>query len=460
MHVHCKSILRLLSLILFVSTPSLPAAAFRWVHLGTIDAGLVNLAMDGKVAYRKMPPGKATPWGNIPPGTHKFQIGTETNPGAPFDLEISAGQKIVIVSVSDKNGDLQSRSIRVDAPKGEAFILNAMHGAMMTLQQSGQKAMFGKGFQIPISREKNTVTFTGSEGLKGEVIFSRLADAPLDPYLFILCGDEDDKPQLCIHRDRDSLFETSDETLEIPGELVAVVRIISQRNVPIPGSFDPMLVKWDEVDSQIFWLNLTIGRDPCRLEIGGFPAMRRLPAGRGSGFVKWPAGQWDTNVVVEPTNEKVGTSRFSLYPKSGLGLVSSGGGKFPQRLTTVEGRSRGETQTSAKPQIRFLNALPDGELRTLVKSATEPLAITMKAGEVSSVVPLVQGGFPGATLDLTVGNKKNQNILTIPAMPTLPPGDWVVIIHLDQESLATPVITWVEMDKGSITVPTGPSGDE
>ncbi len=42
----------------------------------------------------------------------------------------------------------------------------------------------------------------------------------------------------------------------------------------------------------------------------------------------------------------------------------------------------------------------------------------------------------------------------------MPPGDWVVVIHLDQESFAAPVLTWVEMDKGTITFPATPGADE
>lgn len=459
MYAHCKSALLPL-LLLLVGAPCLTAASVRWVHLGTVDAGLVNLAINGKIAYRKMPPGKATSWGNIPPGLHKFQIGTETMPGNSFEMEITAEQKIVIVSVSDKNGDIQSRSVTVDAPKGEAFILNAMHGTMITLPETEQKAIFGKGFRVPVAKERSTVPFADAEGLKGELIFSLLAAEPQDPYLAILSADDDGRPHVSVLRDRDSLFETSDELIELPGEMAASVRIISPRSTPGEGAFDPMLVKWDQVDSQIFWLNLTIGRDPCRLEIGGFPAMRRMPSGRGSGFVKWPAGNWDTNVVVELTNEKVGASRFSLSSKSGLGLVSSGGGKFPHRLVTLEGRSRNQTEAPASAQIRFMNALPDGVLRSVIKSKPEPQTITLEPGKVSAVLPLTEGGFPGAALDLTLGEMKNKAIPQIPKLPSLPSGDWVVIIHLDQESFAAPVLTWVEMDKGSIIAPSSLTGEE
>ena len=119
---HCKKAIFSILLIIFIGTQSLPAASLRWVHLGTMDAGLVSMAIDGKIAYRKMPPGRATPWGNVSSGLHRFQIGSENHPGSTFELEITEKQKITIVSVSDKNGDLQSRTFGVDAPKREIFV--------------------------------------------------------------------------------------------------------------------------------------------------------------------------------------------------------------------------------------------------------------------------------------------------------------------------------------------------
>jgi hypothetical protein len=459
MSAHCNNILLTLLVLLFGSLPPLVAASLRWVHLGTINAGQVNMAIDGKIAYRKIQPGNSTSWGNIPPGLRRFQIGSRTNPGTSFELEITGGQKIVIVSVSDKNGDIQSRTVVLNAPQGEVFILNTMHGSMMGLPEAKQKAIFGKGFAIPISKKKVTVSFSDSEGLRGEVDFSRVGDAPQSSYLAILTGDDDGKPHLAILRDHDSFFEIGDESIEIPNELIAAVRVVSERTTLVKGGFDPMQVKWDEVDSQIFWLNLMIGRDPCRLEIGGFPAMRRMPSGRGSGFVKWPPGGWDASVVVELTNEKLDAGNFALSSKSSIGLISSGGDKHPARLIILEGRSREKTATPAKPQIRFVNALPDGVLRSVIPYDPEPLTFTMKPGGISEVVPLSSGGFPGAALDFTLGNAKPQKINKIPSMPSIPPGDWVVIIHLDQESFTAPVLTWVEMNNGSITPPGSAEGD-
>jgi hypothetical protein len=459
MSAPCKIICLPLLLAIFGSLLSLQAAELRWVHLGTIDAGQVNMAIDAKVVYRSLPPGSSTPWGKITPGLRMFQVGTAKNPGASFELEITREQRVVVVSVSDENGNIECRSLVLEAPEGEGFVLNALHHSMMGLPGTDNKVIFGKGFRIPISKAKTTIAFSDSEGLKGEMDFIRTGDALRSSYLAILSCDDEGKPHLSVLRESDSLFEISDEVIEIPNELTAAVRVVSQRNVPAQGAFDPMQINWEQVESQIFWLNLTVGRDPCRLEIGGFPAMRRMLSGYGSGFVKWPAGSWDVNVAVELTNEKVGVDRFSLSSKSSLGLVSSGGGKFPHRLITLEGRSRAETKEPAKPQIRFMNALPDGVLRSIIDSDPEPQTITMEPGKVSDVVPLIKGGFPGAALDLTLGAKKNKVIVKIPRMSNLPPGDWVVVTHLDHETFETPVQTWVEMDKGKIIAPSDLGGE-
>ena len=441
-------------------TPSLRAASLRWVHLGTMEAGLVNMAIDGRVAYRKMPPGNSTSWGGIPLGLRKFQIGSEKNPGVSFELEITKEQKVVIVSVSDTNGDIQSRTVFLDAPQGQGYILNALHNSMISLPETEQKVIFGKGFPIPITKEKTTVAFSDREGLKGEVDISRMGDAAQNSYLAILSSGDDGKPNLSVLRDRDSIFEINHELIEIPNELAASIRVISERTVLGGGAFDPFKINWEEVESQIFWLNMMIGRDPCRLEIGGFPAMRRMPSGRGSGFVKWPAGGWDTAVVVEATNEKLDTNKFTLSAKSSIGLISSGGGKFPARLMALEGRSRGKSSEPTKPQIRFVNALPVGVIRSVIPLEPEPLTLTLEPGTISEVITLENGGFPGAALDFTLGKAKNQKISNIPKMPSIPAGDWVVIIHLDQESFTSPVLTWVEMDKGAITTPGSVGGEE
>ena len=109
--------------------------------------------------------------------------------------------------------------------------------------------------------------------------------------------------------------------------------------------------------------------------------------------------------------------------------------------------------SSLKTRIRFVNALPDGLLTTVIPDEPEPLKLTVEPGKSSDVVPLDKGGFPGAALSFTLGNAKSGKIADIPAMPRIPSGDWVVIAHLDEESLTAPVLTWVEMDKGSITPP-------
>lgn len=454
---HYKKAIRTLLLILSIAAPSLSAASLRWVHLGTIDAGLVDLAIDGRIAYRKLPPGSATPRDKITPGLHRFQIGSGKNPDSAFELKITGEQKITIVSVSDKTGDIQSRTLGMDTPCGEIFVLNMLPNAMMSLPETQQKVIFGKGFWLPKDQAKTTIFLADSEGFKGEVEFSRLGDKSKDPYFAILSNNDDAKPNLAILRDRDSLFEMSDESIDIPGELKAGLQIISKGKILAAGSFDPSGVNWEEVQSQIFWLNLTIDRDPCRLEIGGFPAMRRMPSGRGSGFVKWPAGDWETDIVAERTNVKHANCKFSLSDKSSMGLISSGGGKYPHRLLTLEGRSREKSATPAKSQIRFINALPVGVLRSIVNYDPKPVTIILEPGEIGDKLPLVKGGFPGASLDFTLGASKNQLIGEIPAMRSLPPGDWVVVIHLDEESFAAPVLTWVEMDKGTVRFPSTPA---
>jgi hypothetical protein len=460
MSAHCKNAFLAVLFVFFSGASCLAAGMLKWVHVGTIDAGLVNLTIDGNIAYRKMPPGKSTPWGNMPPGPHQFQISTDKNPGTSFDLEIGQDQRVVIVSASDKNGDLQSRAIVMDTPPEELFVLNMMHGSMLSIPDTERKAIFGKGLRIPLAKEKTTVGFADAEGLKGELDFSIAGDVPQGSYFAILSSNDEGQPQLAVLRERDSLFEMGAESIEIPGEFTAAVRIITARPVLAAGGFDPANINWENVDSRIFWLNLMIGRDPCRLEISGFPAMRRMPSGRGSGFVKWPAGDWDSAVVVELTNEKIGDSRFSLSPKSSLGLISSGGGKYPHRLVALEGRSREENSEAAKPRIRLVNALPAGTLRSVVQLDPEPLTLVMQPGEISKIIPLAQAGFPGAKLDFTLDGVQNQPIVNIPAMPDMPSGDWVIIVHLDQESFASPVLTWVEMDKGSITVPTAREAEE
>jgi hypothetical protein len=260
--------------------------------------------------------------------------------------------------------------------------------------------------------------------------------------------------------DAASVFEMTDESIEIPDKLAASIRVISMGNVPAPGSFDPTGVNWETVDSQIFWLNLLIDRDPCRLEISGFPAIRRMPSGRGSGFVKWPAGAWRTDIVAERTNTKLATDGFSLSAKANIGLISSGGGKFSHRLLTLEGRPPVKSEAPMATRIRFANALPDGVVGSTIPFTPEPVLLTLKPGECSEIFQPEKGRFPGAALNLTIGNLKNKVITKIPAMPSLPQGDWVVIIHLNQESFDAPVITWVEMDKGMIIEPSKQGGEE
>ena len=455
----CDPFKRILLMVAMLIAP-LPAASLRWVHLGTIDARLVDLEIDGKVAYRKMPPGRCTPWAAIPAGLHRFRISSGKNPGTAFEMEITGNRKITVVSVSDDNGNLHSRTFGLEEPQGSIFFLNMMPGTALGIPETKRKSMFGKGFWLPGGKAMHTVAVADGEGFSGEIGFSLAGETPTGPYLAVLSGDDEGKPKLAILRDCDALFEMGDKAVNIPGELEAAIRIISGRRTPPPGAFDPYSVDWEKVDSRIFWLNLAIGREPCRLEIKGFPALRRMPSGRGSGFLKWPAGNWAADVVAERTNEKLSGGNFPLAPKASIGLISSGGGKYPHRLLTLEGRSRDGSKAATKPRIRFVNALPDGTLGVAIREQPEPVRITLEPGDAGNPPPLGKGGFPGATLDLTIGAEKRRPIGKIPAMPAMPPGDWVVVVHLDKESFASPALTWVEMDKGAITFPATPGGDD
>ena len=460
MSAPCKKIYLPLAIAMMAGMSSLQAAALRWIHLGTHEAGLAGLAINGKVAYRKMPPGKITPWGDIPSGVQRFQIVSEKNPGSAFELTVADKQRITLVSVSDKDGNLECRTYGLDEPQGEIFVLNMLNRKMLEATGTEEKAVFGKGIWLPDLKVKNTISLTDAEGFKAEVDFTRNGEAQPDPFFAIFSENDDGIPGLAILRDSDSLFEMTDESIEIPGKLTAGIRVISMGNVPAPGSFDPTGVNWETVESQIFWLNLLIDRDPCRLEISGFPAIRRMPSGRGSGFVKWPAGAWRTDIVAERTNTKLATDGFSLSAKGNIGLISSGGGKFSHRLLTLEGRPPVKSEAPMATRIRFANALPDGVVGSTIPFNPEPVLLTLKPGECSEIFQPEKGRFPGAALNLTIGNLKNKVITKIPAMPSLPQGDWVVIIHLNQESFDAPVITWVEMDKGMIIEPSKQGGEE
>lgn len=460
MRALCKTIRSTLVLTALLGTVQLPAASVRWVHLGSLDTGLVSMAMDGKVAYQRMPPGTVTPWGKTQPGLRHFHIASPKSPGNPFEIDIEASHKITIVSVADKNGDIQSRTYGLEKPQGEIYVLNMLPGAMMVAPDPDQRVISGKGFWLADAAAKTTVSVADGEGFKAEVDFTRIGAAPKDPFLAVLFRDDDGKPTLALLRSGDSLFEMTTEEIIIPDELRAGIKIISAGNVPVEGSFDPATTNWELVDSQIFWLNLMIDRDPCRLDIGSFPAMRRMPSGRGSGFVKWPEGMWKTDIVVERTGEKLAADSFSLAAKSSVGLISCGGGKHPHRLLALEGRPPEKGNKPAQPRIRFANALPAGTLRIAIPFEPEQKLLTLESGKSSEAFPIGEGGFPGAKMDFTLGNAKNSPLKTIPSIDKMPAGDWVIVIHLHQESFEKPVLTWVEMDKGSILSPTEQSRAE
>ena len=105
---------------------------------------------------------------------------------------------------------------------------------------------------------------------------------------------------------------------------------------------------------------------------------------------------------------------------------------------------------------------PTTMIRRLIEDPNDPeqLILTIKPGEITEAFALEKGGFPGASLNLSLDKLKNQKVSILPPMPSIPSGDWVVIIHLDQESFTAPVLTWVEMDKGSITSPGAKGGEE
>ncbi len=444
---------------ILIGTLPLPAASLRWIHLGAIGSGMAGLAIDGKTAYQKMPPGKATPWGSVAPGLHRFRVASGTNSGSDFELDIAEDQMITLVSVSDKNGDVQCRTFGLDKAQGEIFVLNMLPGATMSLPESNQKAIFGKGFWLPDDKPHTTISLVDGVGFSGKVDITRLGDMAKGPYLAVICSNSDAKPSLAILRNHDSLFETGDKSVVVPGELDALIKVVSEGNDVAVGRFEPAEINWEEVKSRIFWFNLAIDQSPCRLEIGDFPAMRRMPSGRGSGFVKWPAGDWKTDVVVERTNEKVGSGNFSLTPSGSIGLISSGGGKHPHRLLTLEGRKSEESGSGQKSQIRFVNALPAGALEAGVQYDPQPVTIRLEPGKTSEIFPLENGVFPGATIDFALG-AADMPTTRIPPMRPMPPGDWVMVVHLDPETYASPVLTWVEMDKGAITSPSETHQDE
>ncbi len=444
------------------------AESLQWIHLGVSKGGSVKLLINGEVVQKTSESKPILKKLEIAPGSQALRIETSENEGSPFELTVSSGVDTTLVSCIDPAGNILCRTILSEGQDGKIYVLNLIPKTIMSSLATEKKAIYGKGFWIKKSENRTSVICRNQDRSEVRLNLVFFGSETSEPTLVILSEDQAEVPNLTLFNPNRSFFESTNKSLSISNVLQADLSVITRNREFNENAFDPATTDWAEVSSYIFWLNLMIGRDPCRLEINEFSAIRRLPSGRSSGFVKWPPGKWTIDVVVELSDKTIITAPVNLNTKASTGIISLGGADHPHRVLILEGRSRQKSEAPSENRIRFVNALPVGSLVFQTTNSGELKTTALDPGEVGDALSLGPEGFGGAALRVKYDHKEPpiENLPTsirmgsISPIPKIPVGDWIVVVHLNRELSQIPAITWIEMDRGTITNPVSARSDD
>lgn len=436
------------------------ASQIRWLYLGSGEAGSLSLSVNGKPVYTRLGPESLTPYVEVPLGTNAIAITGSKIAKTTIQLSVKPDNRITIVSVADEDGNVRSRIFNPNTNEGNILAANMLYGSTMTVKGGNRGLNFGNGVWFTLEDKRETIQFKGANGFHLEAHFE-LEETYKDAKVFaVLHARRPSEVAVALFDGTSASLHLGQNVTVLPQHAKVTLDIIDDGNIIKPGSFDPTSTDWTTIHSRILWLNHTLGDNTYRLELGGYPALRRVLPGSDAGFLKWPPGQWPVKVISEQTGEEIGATSVSLGDRENLGLVSIGGEEFPHGFLQLEGRNIEEAGEDRKTRIRFVNALPTGILNVESSEGETLQKHLLKPAEVSQIVTLAGNLMPRTRFGLKDDTGEIHFVGDVPQRDDMPIGDWILVIHLDPITFEKPVLSWVDMDHGQIIAPPEPEIEE
>jgi hypothetical protein len=209
--------------------------------------------------------------------------------------------------------------------------------------------------------------------------------------------------------------------------------------------FDPAAVDWSKVKSRVCWFNGYQTREGLNFACNGTVVFQREPSGALSGFVKWPAGKWEISVSGLRSGE-LGKFPLVVGERAKVFVLTTGAKGQALRSLVMASDLKAPVRLA---RVRVVNGFPAGTLRQAAgPDAPRPSAIT--PAECGAVLPTEDGWFGGATYAHSGG------LQVVLPRSRLPVGDWLAVCHLDHETGASALVTWVEIGSGRVVEPGEP----
>jgi hypothetical protein len=211
---------------------------------------------------------------------------------------------------------------------------------------------------------------------------------------------------------------------------------------PGAGEFDAAAHDWDKVKSRICWFNACQTNEALNLRCNGSMVFQRALAGAVSGFVKWPAGNWEVSVSAQRSGE-LGKFPMVVGERAKVFVLTTGGKGQALRWLVMASEHKAPLRVA---RVRVVNGFPGGTLSAAADGgAQRPPAI--KAAQCGLALSAEDGWLRAATYEHSGGLK-----VDLPRVE-LPPGDWLAICHLDAETGSTALLSWVELYSGRVIEP-------
>jgi hypothetical protein len=176
------------------------------------------------------------------------------------------------------------------------------------------------------------------------------------------------------------------------------------------GSLDPKTIPWNEVQSEVRWLNFYQDKQLLTLAVDQFPALKNVkPAGHYS-FTPFPYGSFQCDLLLGHEQKRV--SRFGLKIENGNKYTLITLGKTGREPKTIIFQDAFRPLQKNSSRIRILNAIADSTIQ-LPSSGDELMSIPF-----------------GEHRDITFKNPHLQN--------------WLILCHVDGTNLQTPRISYLQ----------------
>gem|GEM_PF-5897197 len=416
--------------------------SFRWINATGAERGPLDLTINAKVFGHQVRGPQVTEVAKEGLGRKAVVVAGAGGVVERFEWEVEGPESAMLVTAVVAGGVVQTRVLReLSGKRGEQGmrLFNAANGRMIELTGGKKVVRVRPGREVVVRAQREIQGRLVQDG-REPVGFKMVLPEKPDSWEVVALLRAEGEPGFLYVRGTDGQVGESwaiDNVADWPALAVdAVVR------EPAAGEFDAAAHDWEKVKSRICWFNACQTKEALNFRCNGAMVFQRALAGAVSGFVKWPAGNWEVEVSAQRSGE-LGKFPLVVRERTKVFILTTGGKGQALRWLVMASELKAPVRVA---RVRVVNGFPGGTLRAAADGgAQRPPAI--KAAQCGLLQGVEDGWFRGATYEHSGGLK-----VVLPQIK-LPPGDWLAICHLDAETGSTALLSWVELCSGRVIEP-------